>query len=64
VAIRVRVDPARKAIILCGGNKAGGSQKRFSRQLIEKADRRLDGHLAALKAGAEKDRTKKRERKS
>jgi hypothetical protein len=56
-------DPTRKAIILCGGDNSGGSQKRFYRQLIEKADRRFDGHLATLKAGAERDRTKKRERK-
>jgi hypothetical protein len=56
-------DPARKAIILCGGDKSGGSQKRFYRHWIEKADRRFDGHLATLKAGAERDRTKKRERK-
>ncbi len=56
-------DPARKAIILCGGDKSGGSQKRFYRQLIEKSDRRSDGHLATFKAGAERDRTKKRERK-
>lgn len=56
-------DTARKAIILCGGDKSGGRQRRFYRQLIERADRRFDGHLAALKAGAEKDRPKKRERK-
>ena len=43
-------DPARKAIILCGGDKSGGSQKRFYRQLIEKADTRFDAHMAALKA--------------
>lgn len=57
-------DPRRKAIILCGGDKSGGSQKRFYRQLIDKADRRFDGHLAGLKAEAEGDRSKKRERKS
>jgi hypothetical protein len=56
-------DAARKAIILCGGDKSGGSQRRFYRQLIERADRRFDGHLSALKAGAEQDRPKKRERK-
>ena len=43
-------DPRRKAIILCGGDKSGGSQKRFYRQLIEKADARFDAHLAALPA--------------
>ena len=43
-------DPRRKAIILCGGDKSGGSQKRFYRQLIAKADARFDAHLAALPA--------------
>ena len=56
-------DPARKAIILCGGDKSGGSQKRFYRQLIEKADRRFDDHLAELKAGVEQDRSKKKKKK-
>ncbi len=57
-------DLARKAIILCGGDKSGGSQKRFYRQLIDKADRRFDAHLAALKAEVEKNRSKRKERKS
>jgi hypothetical protein len=43
-------DPKRSAIVLCGGDKSGGSQKRFYRQLIDKADRRFSGHLAAMKA--------------
>jgi len=42
-------DPKRRAIILCGGDKSGGSEKRFYRQLIEKADERFDAHLAAIK---------------
>ena len=29
-------DPGRQAIILCGGDKSGGSEKRFYRQLIDK----------------------------
>lgn len=41
------------------GDKSGGSQQRFYRQLIDKADERFDGHLAALKAEAEKNRAKK-----
>lgn len=57
-------DTARKAIILCGGNKSGGSQRRFYRQFIERADRRFDAYLAELKAGIEQDRPKKRKRKS
>src|SRR6516162_7923293 len=42
-------DPKRKAIILCGGDKSGGSEKRFYRQLIDKADDRFDAHLAVIK---------------
>jgi hypothetical protein len=41
-------DPKRKAIVLCGGDKSGGSEKRFYQQLISKADARFDAHLAAL----------------
>lgn len=42
-------DPARKAILLAAGDKSGGSEKRFYKQLIAKADRRFDGHIAAEK---------------
>ncbi len=45
-------DPEQKAILLVGGNKAGGSQKRFYRQLIKMADARFDRHLAFLKVKA------------
>jgi hypothetical protein len=31
-------DPKRRAIVLCGGDKSGGGEKRFYRQLIDKAD--------------------------
>lgn len=57
-------DPRRKAIILCGGDKSAGSQKRFYRQLIDKADARFDAHLAALDAGAASGRSTKRKPKS
>ena len=50
-------DPRRKAIILCGGDKSGGSQKRFYRQLIDTADKRFHAHLAALKPVADKGRS-------
>jgi hypothetical protein len=43
-------DPERKAILLVAGDKSGGSQKRYYRQLIAKADLRFSGHLANLKA--------------
>jgi hypothetical protein len=42
-------DPARNAILLVGGNKAGVSQKRFYRQLIDRADRLYREHLASLR---------------
>ena len=56
-------DPVRKAIVLCGGDQSGGSQERVYRQLIDKADERFDAHLAVLKAEAENNRAKKKERK-
>jgi hypothetical protein len=49
-------DPNRKAVLLVGGDKSGGSEKRFYRQLIEKADARFDDHLARVKM--EKDKQK------
>ena len=42
-------DPKRKAILLVAGDKSGGSQKRFYKQLIAKADERFDAHLARVK---------------
>jgi hypothetical protein len=50
-------DPERKAILLVAGDKGGlGSkgEKTFYRQLIEKADRRLDSHLARVMARRKK----------
>jgi hypothetical protein len=47
-------DPKRRAIILCGGDKSGGSEKRFYRQLTEKADGRFDAHLAVIKKQKER----------
>nr|WP_297363413.1 type II toxin-antitoxin system RelE/ParE family toxin [Acidiferrobacter sp.] len=41
-------DPKRQAILLVGGDKSGGSEKRFYRQLIRKADARFDEHIAQL----------------
>lgn len=43
-------DPERRAIMLVAGDKAGGSQKRFYRQLIAKADLRFSEHLESLKS--------------
>jgi hypothetical protein len=41
-------DPTRKAILLVAGDKSGGSQKRFYKTLIAKADQRFDEHLREL----------------
>jgi len=41
-------DPKRRAILLVAGDKSGVSEKRFYRELIGKADRRFDTHLARL----------------
>ena len=41
-------DPGRKAILLVAGDKSGGSEKRFYRELIRKADKRFDAHLARI----------------
>jgi hypothetical protein len=46
----VAFDTKRKAILLMAGDKSGVSQKRFYRELIRKADKRFDAHLAKLKS--------------
>ena len=46
---RVAFDPKRRAILLLAGDKSGVSERRFYKQLIAKADRRFDAHLARLK---------------
>jgi hypothetical protein len=43
-------DIQRHAVLLVAGDKSGGSEKRFYRQLIAKADKRFSVHLARLKA--------------
>jgi hypothetical protein len=42
-------DTKRQAILPVAGDKSGGSEKRFYRQLIRTADKRFDDHLEALK---------------
>ena len=42
-------DTKRKAVLLVAGEKSGGSERRFYRGLIRKADARFDAHLARLK---------------
>ena len=41
-------DPAREAVLPVAGDKSGGSERRFYRTLIRKADERFDRHLARL----------------
>lgn len=41
-------DSRRRAILLVAGDKSGGSEKRFYRELIRKADNRFDAHLAGI----------------
>jgi hypothetical protein len=42
-------DPKQRAILLVAGDKSGGSEKRFYKTLIKKADERFDAHLSRLK---------------
>ena len=41
-------DRRRKAILLVAGDKSGGSEKRFYRELMRKGDERFDAHLTRL----------------
>jgi hypothetical protein len=41
-------DPERNAILLVAGDKAGASEKKFYKRLIEKADKRYKEHLDNL----------------
>ena len=43
-------DPKRKAVSLVAGYKSGGSEKRFYRELIRKADARFDAHIFRLQS--------------
>src|ERR1700722_17690143 len=42
-------DPKRNAVLLIAGDKSGGGEKRFYRQLTAKADERFDEHLSRTK---------------
>jgi len=42
-------DRDRQAILLVGGDKSGGSETRFYKQLIARADERFDRHLKTRK---------------
>jgi hypothetical protein len=43
-------DPDRQAIVLSAGDKSGGSEARFYRSLIRRADARFVSHLSSLKS--------------
>jgi hypothetical protein len=43
-------DPDRTSILLVGGDKSGVSQKRFYKQLIARADKLFESHVAMVKA--------------
>jgi len=51
-------DPKRRAVLLACGDKSGGSEKRFYRQLIAKADARLDAHVARIQRQRKKRKGK------
>jgi hypothetical protein len=48
-------DTNRRAILPVAGDKAGGSEKRFYRDLVSKADARFDDHLSKIKRQKEKE---------
>jgi hypothetical protein len=45
-------DPQRKAVLLVGGDKSGGNEKRFYKRLIAIADRRFRAHLNRVGIGS------------
>lgn len=53
-------DPKRRAILLVGGDKSGGSEKRFYKQLIKKADARFDAHIKRLEEEARRERQRRK----
>jgi hypothetical protein len=52
-------DPKRRAIVLCVGEKSGGSKRRFYRDLIAKADKRFNRHIKSI----EQERRAKRKQR-
>jgi hypothetical protein len=42
-------DPRRHAVLLVGGDKSGVSERKFYRQLVDKADARFDEHLTRMR---------------
>jgi hypothetical protein len=56
-------DPKRKAMLLVAGDKHGRGERKFYSGLIDKADKRFDAHLAALKEQDAKETKEKAETK-
>jgi hypothetical protein len=56
-------DPKRQAIVLCGGDKSGGGEKRFYRHLIAKADKRFDLHLTKIAEQKKTEQKKQRKKR-
>jgi hypothetical protein len=53
-------DPKRQAVLLVAGDKTGGSEKKFYKRLIAKADARYERHLERLKAEEKKTKGRKK----
>jgi hypothetical protein len=49
-------DPNRKAVLLAAGDKSGIGERRFYRQLIDRADARFDARLARIENGKKMER--------
>lgn len=49
-------DPDRHGVVLCGGDKSGSSERRFYKELINKADARFDAHVERTKRKKHKPR--------
>ena len=45
---------------LYGGDKSGGSEKRFYGQLIDKADDRFDAHLSVIQKQKQQEKKKRK----
>jgi hypothetical protein len=51
-------DPGRRAVLLACGDKSGGSERRFYRQLIAKADVRFEAHVVRIQGQKDKRKGK------
>lgn len=49
-------DTERKAVLLVAGDKSGGSEKRFYKSLIKKADERYRAHLGRLTSAKKEEK--------